>query len=84
MNNDEKIKEYEAHKTPVPSYDELQNINKSVNDLMASNIKIVEKNTKLKELLKECKYELRGCYTDIGWEDQSLINKIDQVLGEDK
>lgn len=37
---------------------------------------------KLKRLLIECKYELRGCYTDIGWEDQSLINKIDNVLGD--
>ena len=41
-----------------------------------------KENTQLKELLRECKYELRGCYTDIGWEDQSLINKIDQALGE--
>ena len=43
-----------------------------------------KENAQLKELLKECKYELRGCYTDIGWEDQSLINKIEEVLGEKK
>lgn len=44
----------------------------------------IEENAKLKELLKECKYELRGCYTDVGREDQSLINKIDNVLGNYK
>lgn len=42
----------------------------------------IEENAKLKELLKECKYELRGCYTGVGLED--LIDKIDNVLGEDK
>lgn len=41
-----------------------------------------KENQQLKELLKECKYELRGCYTDIGWEDWSFINKIDNVIGE--
>lgn len=46
--------------------------------------RLEEENAQLKELLGECKYELRGCYTDIGWEDQSLINKIDQALREDK
>lgn len=47
-------------------------------------LEVRRENTKLKELLKECKYELRGCYTDIGWEDQSLIDKIEQALGEDE
>ena len=76
MNNDEKIKEYEAHKTPVPSYEELQNINKSVNDLMASNIKLVEENTKLKELLKEVlRHELSLK------EISELTRKICQALG---
>jgi regulator of replication initiation timing len=37
----------------VPSYDELQNINKSVNDLMASNIKLVDENKQLQERLKK-------------------------------
>lgn len=68
---------------PVPSYDELQNINKSVNSLMSANIKLVEENTKLKELLKECKR-----YIDIwGYTDTHgnlLLPQIDQALGEDK
>ena len=37
----------------VPSYEELQNINKSVNDLMASNIKLIEENKHLKERLEK-------------------------------
>ena len=34
---------------PVPSYDELQNMNKAVNECMAANIKLVEENKQLKE-----------------------------------
>jgi len=41
MDNDEKIKEYEAHKTPVPSYEEWQ--------------AKLEENAQLKELLKDCR-----------------------------
>lgn len=76
---------------PVPSYEEWQaklDENAQLKEEV-ENCEFILKSreseiVKLKELLKECKYELRGCYTDIGWEDQSLINKIDQVLGEDK
>ena len=49
MTNYDILKEYEAHKTPVPSYDELQNMNKAVNECMAANIKLVEQNAQLKE-----------------------------------
>lgn len=34
---------------PVPSYDELQNMNEAVNECMAANIKLVEQNAQLKE-----------------------------------
>ena len=34
---------------PVPSYDELQNMNKAVNQAMSANIKLVEQNAQLKE-----------------------------------
>lgn len=53
MTNYDILKEYEAHQTPVPSYDELQNMNKAVNECMAANIKLVEGNKQLKELLYE-------------------------------
>jgi hypothetical protein len=33
----------------VPSYEELQNMNKAVNECMAANIKLVEQNAQLKE-----------------------------------
>ena len=73
---------------PVPSYEELQNINKSVNDLMTANIKLVEENTKLKELLKEVQSKIRYS-SPLGIEtfadlDDTLLGKINQALGEDK
>ena len=58
MTNYDILKEYEAHKTPVPSYEELQNMNKAVNECMAANIKLVEQNTQLKELLEECEEKI--------------------------
>lgn len=70
----------------VPSYEEMQNINKSVNNLMAANIKLVEENTKLKELLKECKDVAEFTKTIVNkhkWFD-GVIAKISQALGEDK
>lgn len=85
---------------PVPTFDELQNINKSVNDLMATNIKLVEENTKLKELLKDLRDKadgaLRAIQKDCESDDFSifqypevqyfydLLPKINQALGEDK
>ena len=45
---------------PVPSYEELQNMNKAVNECMAANIKLVEENKQLKELLKECELWFTG------------------------
>jgi hypothetical protein len=81
MTNYDILKEYEAHQTPVPSYDELQNMNKAVNECMAANIKLVEQNAQLKEVLKEC-------FEYIDWTDgtgspisqEKLLDKIDEVL----
>jgi hypothetical protein len=66
---------------PVPSYEELQNMNKAVNECMAANIKLVEQNAQLKEVLKEC-------FEYIDWTDgtgspisqEKLLDKIDEVL----
>lgn len=72
------LKEYEAHQTPVPSYDELQNMNKAVNECMAANIKLVEQNKELKELLKECRSFIEYVNAwDYGYE---LLDKIEEVL----
>lgn len=51
-NSNEDIAEVLA---PVPSYTELQSMNEAVNQAMAANIKLVEQNAQLKELLKECR-----------------------------
>ena len=45
MNNDEKIKEYKAHKTPVPSYDEWQ-ASEKYNKHLEEVIKIYERKDK--------------------------------------
>lgn len=83
MNNYDILKEYEAHQTPMPSYDELQNMNKAVNECMAANIKLVEENTQLKELLKECREEIASVEWDSVVNDRNqmkLLTKIDEVL----
>jgi hypothetical protein len=81
MTNYEILKEYEAHKTPVPSYDELQNMNKAVNQAIAANINLLERVKQLEGLLKEC-------FEYIDWTDgtgspinqQKLLDKIDEAL----
>ena len=60
MNNDEKIKEYKAHKTPVPSYEELQNMNEAVNQAIAANIKLVEDNKRLKYDVGNLGYKIKN------------------------
>ena len=47
MINYDILKEYEAHKTPVPSYDHFVELTEKVKE-----------NQQLKELLKECKANL--------------------------
>lgn len=56
MNNYEKIKEYEAHKTPVPSYDDYM----AMKDCVRKEFEAVEKYTEIKELLKECELWFTG------------------------
>ena len=60
---------------PVPSYDELQNMNKAVNECMAANIKLVEENKQLKELLKKLYKQ-----ADVSYCEETLLDKIDEVL----
>lgn len=84
MTNYDILKEYEAHQTPVPTFDELQNMNKAINECMAANIKLVEQNAQLKKLLKECKEVIKNVDTYYGNYDSTngylVINKIDEVL----
>lgn len=69
---------------PVPTFNELQNMNKAVNECMAANIKLVEENAQLKELLKECREVIKNVDTYYGNYDSTngylVINKIDEAL----
>lgn len=70
MNNFEKIKEYEAHKAPVPSYEEwmkklraldaahkaIKMEDETINRLVCSGKQCNYENAQLKELLKECRH----------------------------
>lgn len=60
------------------SYDELQNMNEVVNQAMSANIKLVEQNTQLKELLKECQNMI--AFKHEVYEEDALIKEIDEVL----
>lgn len=58
---------------PVPSYEELQNMNEAVNECMAANIKLVEQNAQLKELLKEYSIENTALVSIMDWLRKSTI-----------
>lgn len=85
MSNYDILKEYEEHQEPIPTYEELQNMNKVVNECMAANIKLVEENSKLKELLdKAFKYVHQDCLKNlrVGYTPTSclLLKDIKEVL----
>lgn len=63
----------------VPSYKELQSMNDAVNQAMAANIKLVEQNAQLKELLKECKEIFDECFSPSAKHGE-LYKKIDEAL----
>ena len=58
---------------PVPSYDELQNMNKAVNQAMSENIKLVKQNAQLKELLTECSIANTALVSIMDWLRKSTI-----------
>lgn len=58
-------------------------INKAVNDCMIANIKLLEENKKLKDLLEECKEIIEWYKQDCGYQDKptdSVLARIDEVL----
>lgn len=72
------LKEYEAHKTPVPSYDEWKEKLKSLKVLAEEYCKEKKQNAQLKELLRKARYcLLDGCDEEDGI---SLVEAIDEVL----
>lgn len=74
MDNDEKIKEYEAHKTPVPSYEEWQ----ASYNCMLENEVLRLKNAQLKELLKECQNMI--AFKHEVYEEDALIKEMEEAL----
>lgn len=97
MTNYDILKEYEAHRTPVPSYDEWQKTlqaldaahkaikmeDETINRLVRSGKQCNCENAQLKELLKECRRPVCW-YVDIFKNKAELLAKINQALGEDK
>ena len=79
MTNYDILKEYEAHKTPVPSYEEW----KASYNCMLENEVLRLKNAQLKELLKECR-EILDYAKDFAYHDPccKCVAKINQALGE--
>ena len=79
MTNHDILKEYEAHKTPVPSYEEWQ----KVLNIDFNNEALRLENQQLKELLKEC-MEILDYAKDFAYHDPccKCVAKINQVLGE--
>ena len=92
MTNYDILKEYEAHKTPVPSYEELKSLNEDIdittelwkherrqlNEKIQLICNLVEENAKLKELLKECQGVLLTYSNMHG--NYELYDRIDEVL----
>ena len=86
MTNYDILKEYEAHKTPVPSYEEWQNLlldNKILKQCQeidfgtayTETVKTKAENQQLKELLKECREEIDRAKS-ILTEDTSIDNTV--------
>ena len=93
MTNYDILKEYEAHKTPVPSYEEynrLKEVERKKGKLVNVKYKIKQENNQLKELLRECHSGFRKLpiYNLVGENEarevNKLLNKIDNAIGEKK
>lgn len=59
------VDDWKAIIAPVPSYEELQNMNKAVNECMSANIKLVEENKNLSQTLKASEYLYAKSQKDI-------------------
>ena len=92
MTNYDILKEYEAHKTPVPSYEEynrLKEVERKKGKLVNVKYKIKQENNQLKELLKDCRHimniekDFASCHFEKHKLDD-LLTKIDNAIGENK
>lgn len=88
LTNYDILKEYEAHQTPVPSYDEWKQLKERVSKLekMQYSYTPEEWNTMLrtvnrtKELLKECRPYIGFDTYEFDEKVSKLLDKIDEVL----
>lgn len=73
--------EIEQILAPVPSYDELQNMNEAVNQAIAANIKLVDDNKRLKHDVGNLGYKIKNQRHEI---DNRLkeIKKLKRLLTE--
>lgn len=93
LTNYDILKEYEAHNTPLPSYDEWQEKlraldaayktikmeDETINRLVRSGKQCNCENAQLKELLKECKEIFDECFSPSAKHGE-LYKKIDEAL----
>ena len=86
MTNYDILKEYEAHKTPVPSYQEYLESESHCAVYSEVNKSLKEENEQLKELLKEwAQFETEenpNDFTVISERMSELANKTKQAIGE--
>ena len=87
MTNYDILQEYEAHKTPVPSYQEYLESESHCAVYSEVNKSLKEKNAKLKELLMECRHiiniekDFASCHFE-KHKLNELLTKIDNAIGE--
>ncbi len=90
MTNYDILKEYEAHNTPVPSFEEWQQLRKFLEEFNA--LEVAKKNQQLRELLEECFGWFTWYQIDVttgrpyieAWQKKGrdLRAKIDNAIGE--
>jgi hypothetical protein len=88
MTNYDILKEYEAHKTPVPSYEEWQQLHKFLEEFNA--LDVAKENQQLKEMLSQIRNRqslireyLSGCKLGSAWDLlYQTENEIDNAIGE--
>lgn len=85
MTNYDILKEYEVHKTPVPSYQEYLESESHCAVYSEVNKSLKQENQQLKELLRGCRDVIKDvdsyCTKDAD-EGYMLIYKIDNAIGE--
>ena len=87
MTNYDILKEYEAHQTPVPSYEEWQALNQNLDSTMQTNKALCKKLVEVKELLRIILSKTETCYSMVLQKDiisaelsKALLKKINEVL----